>query len=178
MSEGSFLAPGSEKLQLASQGWCPKCRGFGELFHIPDVGRAPTAMPLRETGGDGRRTARIPVRKWGARLRRSPRRETFRSWPIRQASLTNRTNRGRPRKAYRRRPGRPMGRIADPRPVETQKLHGDIPARDPRRLRFPGDVGLGYLQLGRGAPRSVGGEGQRIRLAAQLGSTGRSLRPG
>ena len=48
----------------------------------------------------------------------------------------------------------------------TELLLAEIRAR----LRYLHEVGLGYLQLGRGVPTLSGGEGQRIRLAAQLGS--------
>ncbi len=51
-----------------------------------------------------------------------------------------------------------------------QKSRGDILPEIRERLRFLCEVGLGYLQLGRGVPTLSGGEAQRIRLAAQLGS--------
>ncbi len=44
-----------------------------------------------------------------------------------------------------------------------------------RRLRFLEQVGLGYLDLHRGAHTLSGGEAQRIRLAAQLGSNLRGV---
>ena len=46
----------------------------------------------------------------------------------------------------------------------------DLIAEIASRLEFLQQVGLGYLTLDRGAPTLSGGEAQRIRLAAQLGS--------
>jgi excinuclease ABC subunit A len=46
----------------------------------------------------------------------------------------------------------------------------DLLAELSARTSFLCDVGLGYLQLNRAAPTLSGGEAQRIRLAAQLGS--------
>jgi excinuclease ABC subunit A len=46
----------------------------------------------------------------------------------------------------------------------------DVVAEIASRLQFLQDVGLGYLTLDRAAPTLSGGEAQRIRLAAQLGS--------
>jgi excinuclease ABC subunit A len=61
--------------------------------------------------------------------------------------------------------------------VEGLQLHGreagiarDVVSEIQSRLQFLEQVGLGYLSLDRAAPTLSGGEAQRIRLAAQLGS--------
>src|SRR5690606_14949677 len=51
----------------------------------------------------------------------------------------------------------------------------DIMAEIFQRLKFLEEVGLGYLQLNRSATTLSGGESQRIRLAAQLGSNLRGV---
>ncbi|HEY5809738.1 MAG TPA: excinuclease ABC subunit UvrA, partial [Povalibacter sp.] len=51
-----------------------------------------------------------------------------------------------------------------------QEIARDLVSEINSRLTFLEDVGLGYLQLSRSAPTLSGGEAQRIRLAAQLGS--------
>ncbi len=49
-------------------------------------------------------------------------------------------------------------------------IAGRIAHEITERLEFLHNVGLGYLQLGRSAATLSGGEGQRIRLATQIGS--------
>ncbi|MDP7630389.1 MAG: excinuclease ABC subunit UvrA, partial [SAR324 cluster bacterium] len=56
-------------------------------------------------------------------------------------------------------------------PTETeQKIGRDIFREIRDRLHFLNDVGVGYLTLDRSAASLAGGEGQRIRLASQLGA--------
>ena len=68
------------------------------------------------------------------------------------------------------------------RKIDKLKFHGtqqaiaaDVIPEIRQRLRFMKNVGLGYLALGRSAKTLSGGESQRIRLAAQLGSNLRGV---
>ncbi len=56
-----------------------------------------------------------------------------------------------------------------------QTIASDLIPEIRQRLRFMENVGLGYLALGRSAKTLSGGESQRIRLAAQLGSNLRGV---
>ena len=153
------------------QGWCPRCRGFGELFYLPDVDRGARAEDIEESWyswqegereicpdcGGARlnpiaRSVRLgianglsPIANWKA----APTIDAFGQMPVEDASrLFSRI--------------KFKGRAA--------AIARDILPEIRERLKFLGEVGLGYLQLGRGVPTLSGGEGQRIRLAAQLGS--------
>lgn len=52
-----------------------------------------------------------------------------------------------------------------------QLVAGRVVSEIVDRLRFLNDVGVGYLTLARGATTLSGGEGQRIRLATQIGAS-------
>jgi excinuclease ABC subunit A len=69
----------------------------------------------------------------------------------------------------------PIGELATTLPAlrlsqQDQQISGPILAEVATRLGFLLDVGLDYLTLDRASPTLAGGEAQRIRLAAQVGS--------
>ena len=153
------------------QGWCPRCRGFGELFYLPDVDRGARADAIEESWYGWQEGEReICPDCGGARLN-----------PIARAVRLRISHSQSPTVNWQ---GVPTIDAFGQMPVEAASgLFGKIRftgraaaiARDilpeiRERLKFLSEVGLGYLQLGRGVPTLSGGEGQRIRLAAQLGS--------
>jgi excinuclease ABC subunit A len=153
------------------QGWCPKCRGFGELFYLPDVDRGARAEAIEESWYEWQEGKREPCPECeGTRLNPIARAVRLRLPGVDSAGFDT------------KRP--PTIDSFSSMSVETasrffQKLRlkgrAGLIARDilpeiRERLKFLGEVGLGYLQLSRGVPTLSGGESQRIRLAAQLGS--------
>ncbi|MBE0544248.1 MAG: excinuclease ABC subunit A [Verrucomicrobia bacterium] len=164
----------------SSQGWCPKCRGFGELFYLPDVERGANADSIEESWWGWAQEREVCPECNGARLN-----------PLARAV---RLHCGAPSTASARKSARAklaaavLGAptIDDFSTLDVEaafdfirefKFTGraaevarDIIPEIRERLKFLNEVGLGYLQLGRGVPTLSGGEAQRIRLAAQLGS--------
>jgi len=153
------------------QGWCPKCRGFGELFYMPeDVDRGAREDDIAESWFDWMEGQReICPECQGARLK-----------PIARAVRLSANSK---LKISNFKSGLTIDALAQMSVESADKLFRQIGfkgreaqiARDilpeiRERLKFLNEVGLGYLQLGRGVPTLSGGESQRIRLAAQLGS--------
>ncbi|MDB6066723.1 MAG: excinuclease subunit [Pedosphaera sp.] len=147
----------------SAQGWCPKCRGFGELFYLPDVDRGARADDIEESWfewQEGNREicpdchgARLNPIARNVRLVTGPKSaltvDTFANMPVEKARSFFHKLKFKGREAL---------------------IARDILPEISERLKFLSEVGLGYLQLGRGVPTLSGGETQRIRLAAQLGS--------
>jgi excinuclease ABC subunit A len=154
------------------RGWCPACRGFGELFYLPDVERGARAEAIEESWFDWQE---------GKRQRCEACQGTRLNDRARAVRLENGPGAGRPRLGL---PASPTLVDLSNATVETAlgwfggvafggraaAIARDILPEIIGRLQFLRKVGLGYLQLGRGATTLSGGEAQRIRLAAQLGS--------
>ena len=147
----------------SSQGWCPTCRGFGELFYLPeDVDRGARADAIEESWFEWQEGKReLCPDCQGSRLNplaRSVRLVIDQSRPtivdVGNAAVEDALTLFTKLKF--------RGREAE--------IARDILPEIRERLKFLCKVGLGYLQLGRSATTLSGGEAQRIRLAAQLGS--------
>jgi excinuclease ABC subunit A len=146
----------------SAQGWCPKCRGFGELFYLPDVDRGARADAIEESWFEWQEGDReLCPECHGARLNavaRAVRVQLHKQWqaidavtalPVEDACKLFARVKFRGREAI---------------------IARDILPEIRERLKFLDEVGLGYLHLHRAVPTLSGGEAQRIRLAAQLGS--------
>jgi len=153
----------------SAQGWCPGCRGFGELFYLPDVERGARADAIEESWFDwqeGKREicpecqgARLNTIARAVRLQFSnPKSEFANGAPTIDAFTALTVERAHDLFRAVKLKGR-EGLIAR-----------DILPEIRERLKFLTEVGLGYLQLGRAVTTLSSGEAQRIRLAAQLGS--------
>jgi excinuclease ABC subunit A len=161
----------------SSQGWCPQCRGFGELFYLPDVDRGARADAIEESWfewQEGKREicpgchgARLRTESRAVRLevessRLKVRSAAERGGPARSPNIDEIASASVEDASAFFRSLRFKGRDAE--------IARDILPEICERLKFMREVGLGYLQLGRAATTLSGGEAQRIRLAAQLGS--------
>ncbi len=154
----------------SKHGWCPGCVGTGlaltreQRQALDDTQRDETArtegreqgFPSEEPEVEGLAGTPCPD-CGGARLNAVARAVTFGGLPIADVAALS---------VHQARAWvgalQLQGRDAD--------IARDVVAEVASRLSFLEDVGLGYLTLDRAAPTLSGGEAQRIRLAAQLGS--------
>ncbi len=143
----SFPEPDPRLFSYNSRhGWCPQCTGTGLLRQEEaDAGSAPPCPDCH-----------------GARLKPEALAVTFAGRSIAEISALTVTAAGRWMKGLR----------LDTR---ARRIAADALSEIRGRLDFLERVGLGYLNLNRAAPTLAGGEAQRIRLAAQLGSNLRGV---
>ena len=152
----------------SKHGWCGTCVGTGlaltreqrkafddSVQDDDNKGRAQS-FPSEELDVEGLQSLHCPDCH-GARLNPAARGVTFETQAIHQiaALSVHQTQAWVEALAL-------TGRDAD--------IARDVVVEIKSRLEFLSDVGLGYLTLDRAAPTLSGGEAQRIRLAAQLGS--------
>jgi excinuclease ABC subunit A len=147
----------------SAQGWCPQCRGFGELFYLPEVERGARADAIEESWWGWQEGKREPCPLChGARLNEIARAVRLPGQSSKFPTIDSVAQFSVADAAEFFRALKFSGRDA--------LIARDILPEISERLKFLDEVGLGYLQLGRGVTTLSGGEAQRIRLAAQLGS--------
>ncbi len=139
----------------SKHGWCKGCFGTGLQIEHFDAEQSGEESAWRDTGDDGR-PHNCPD-CGGQRLNPVALHVLFRDKSI--ASLTDLSVQDFSANLQKL---KLVGRERD--------IARDLLAELAARTAFLSDVGLGYLQLNRAAPTLSGGEAQRIRLAAQLGS--------
>ena len=157
----------------SKRGWCPHCKGTGTEPPAEAAKRKRRGRPSRHRkqeedkplageGADGSELLELRVRTTCNQCDGSRLRDLARSLRIGGQRIDEVSARTAPQLAEF---------LADVRwgPREAQ-IAGPIVAEVVSRCRFLERIGLGYLGLDRGAPTLSGGESQRIRLAAQLGS--------
>jgi excinuclease ABC subunit A len=155
------------------RGWCPTCRGHGRIFpwmlelDTDSEDEADLALRLKafgvETGDDVGDDGKLCPECHGERLNRIARavKLHFRAkqTPLSLPSLLRSTS---------------AELLAHLKNLELdargRAITQDIVPQIAERLYFLDHVGLGYLSLDRATQTLSGGEAQRIRLAAQLGS--------
>jgi len=140
-------------------GWCPSCFGTGRELRGFDDTQTGEEAHWSEDGHGEARTCRACA---GQRLRPEALAVRYRSHTIADLGALDV---GTARRTLAR--IRPRGREA--------AIARDVLAELSTRLDFLDRLGLGYLRLDRAAPTLSGGEAQRIRLAAQLGSNLRGV---
>ncbi|MBT5709352.1 MAG: excinuclease ABC subunit A, partial [Verrucomicrobia bacterium] len=155
----------------SAKGWCPTCRGFGEVFYMPKTDRGANEDAIEDSWFRWQEGERERCSECGGGRLNALSRSVYLSWGSGKARSDDKAK------------GYSIDAISamtvdeaaqyfcdvKPNPRETE-IARDILPEIRERLRFLAEVGLGYLQLGRGVTTLSGGENQRIRLAAQLGS--------
>jgi excinuclease ABC subunit A len=151
------------------RGWCPTCRGHGRVFGWM-LKKSKDDEPSPEIADIAADLAHLEDKEstlcpecWGARLN-----------PISRAVKLHCKGRRQPLSLPGMLASTASELVAHLRQIKTTQrdrlILQDILPQIEERLKFLDHVGLGYLTLDRPTATLSGGEAQRIRLAAQLGT--------